>query len=60
MLYFVGVAGFEPATPSSRTKCATGLRYTPSVQSLYQSTRKAVKDGDRRRALGLTVCEASG
>lgn len=25
----VGVAGFEPATPSSRTKCATVLRYTP-------------------------------
>jgi hypothetical protein len=26
----VGVAGFEPATPSSRTRCATGLRYTPT------------------------------
>jgi hypothetical protein len=26
----VGVAGFEPATPSSRTKCATRLRYTPT------------------------------
>ena len=25
----VGVAGFEPATPSSRTTCATRLRYTP-------------------------------
>ena len=25
----VGVAGFEPATPSSRTKCATKLRHTP-------------------------------
>lgn len=25
----VGVAGFEPATPSSRTRCATRLRYTP-------------------------------
>ncbi len=23
------MAGFEPATPSSRTRCATGLRYTP-------------------------------
>ena len=27
--YMVGVAGFEPATPSSRTRCATRLRYTP-------------------------------
>jgi hypothetical protein len=24
------VAGFEPATPSSRTRCATRLRYTPT------------------------------
>jgi hypothetical protein len=28
----VGVAGFEPATPSSRTRCATRLRYTPPDQ----------------------------
>ncbi len=27
--FFVGVAGFEPTTSSSRTKRATGLRYTP-------------------------------
>src|SRR5690606_16832053 len=25
----VGVRGFEPPTPSSRTRCATRLRYTP-------------------------------
>jgi hypothetical protein len=25
----VGAAGFEPATPSSRTRCATRLRYAP-------------------------------
>ena len=25
----VGVTGFEPATPWSQTRCATGLRYTP-------------------------------
>ena len=25
----VGVAVFEPATPSSRTRCATKLRYIP-------------------------------
>ena len=28
-LAFVGMTGFEPATPSSRTKYATGLRYIP-------------------------------
>jgi site-specific DNA recombinase len=27
--YQVGMTGFEPAAPSSRTKCATGLRYIP-------------------------------
>ena len=27
----VGVAGFEPATPSSRTRCATRLRHAPTV-----------------------------
>jgi hypothetical protein len=26
----VGVAGFEPVTPTSRTWCATRLRYTPT------------------------------
>ena len=25
----VGVAGFEPATPSSRTRCSTRLSHTP-------------------------------
>ena len=27
--FMVGVRGFEPPTPSSRTKCATRLRHTP-------------------------------
>src|SRR5436190_7316714 len=26
----VGAARFEPATPSSQTRCATGLRYAPN------------------------------
>jgi hypothetical protein len=29
----VGVAGFEPATPCSRSRCATRLRYTPSAEA---------------------------
>lgn len=29
---FVGVAGFEPTTPSTPRKCATRLRYTPMHQ----------------------------
>ena len=35
----VGVAGFEPATPSSRTRCATRLRYTPTVGGLITPAR---------------------
>ena len=27
----VGETGFEPATPWSQTRCATGLRYSPST-----------------------------
>ena len=33
----VGVAGFEPATPTSRTWCATRLRYTPTGGRSYNS-----------------------
>ena len=28
---YVGVPGFEPGTPWSQTRCATGLRYTPNL-----------------------------
>ena len=28
-LFLIGVTGFEPTTPSSLTKCASQLRYTP-------------------------------
>ena len=29
----VGARGFEPPTPASRTRCATGLRYAPIKNS---------------------------
>jgi hypothetical protein len=32
--YLVGVAGFEPATPASRTQCSTGLSHTPTRRRL--------------------------
>ena len=28
-IHAIGVTGFEPTTPSSLTKCASQLRYTP-------------------------------
>ena len=29
--HYVGKTGFEPATPWSQTRCATGLRYFPGL-----------------------------
>jgi hypothetical protein len=39
----VGVAGFEPATPTSRTWCATRLRYTPTEGRYIAVTALASK-----------------
>jgi hypothetical protein len=35
----VGVRGFEPPTPSSRTMCATRLRYTPTSRPIRPANR---------------------
>ena len=34
-VYGIGVTGFEPTTPSSLTKCASQLRYTPIFNLKY-------------------------
>gem|GEM_PF-6406343 len=36
----VGVAGFEPTTPSTPRKCATRLRYTPIIVSEGSKNKK--------------------
>ena len=47
----VGKTGFEPATPWSQTRCATGLRYFPNyfvktnIICLYYQTNLAVREG---------------
>jgi hypothetical protein len=48
----VGVAGFEPATPTSRTWCATRLRYTPTEGRSYNPgvLKRKLERGDDRRA----------
>src|SRR5581483_8089197 len=33
----VGAAGFEPATPASRTQCSTGLSHAPTRRRLIAS-----------------------
>ena len=40
----VGVAGFEPATPASRTRCSTRLSHTPTWEPAYRG------QGDRPQA----------
>ena len=35
LLHMVGKTGFEPATPWSQTRCATGLRHFPIPYCLY-------------------------
>ena len=41
----VGVAGFEPATPSSRTRCATRLRYTPKLPAALAAATASYRLG---------------
>jgi hypothetical protein len=42
----VGAAGFEPATLSSRTRCAAGLRYAPLKCGDLQGDRTPRKSVD--------------
>ena len=44
----VGAAGFEPATPSSRTRCATRLRYAPMKAPRYSAATVEPQGGSRR------------
>ena len=37
MVGAVGKTGFEPATPWSQTRCATGLRYFPNLSGAPQT-----------------------
>src|SRR5579863_656622 len=68
----VGVRGFEPPTPSSRTRCATRLRYTPTApvscttQRRYRRAPNPAQllsscsnrlDPDRR-AIGQDFCDS--
>lgn len=41
----VGETGFEPATPWSQTRCATGLRYSPNLIDIAVNFFLAVREG---------------
>lgn len=42
-----GAEGFEPLTPSMRTRCATGLRHSPSARH-----RNSLRAGDKANRSG--------
>lgn len=42
-LVLVGKTGFEPATPWSQTRCATGLRYFPIPPGLRRNGAANIK-----------------
>ena len=39
----VGARGFEPPTPSSRTKCATRLRHAPTEGGYFNESRRVLE-----------------
>ena len=56
-VWLVGVRGFEPPTPCSRSRCATRLRYTPTPGALLmrrRSGRKADAASGCRAQAGLS------
>ncbi len=48
----VGVRGFEPPAPSSRTRCATRLRYTPTTPRTAQAGLIEARRAPRKRDEG--------
>src|ERR1700751_4734029 len=51
----VGVAGFEPATPASRTQCSTGLSHTPTRTRLIAFGLAHRKKPDEGREIPVDV-----
>ena len=39
----VGAKGFEPSTPCTPCRCATGLRHAPTVALVYQTVQRSVR-----------------
>ena len=60
----VELRGFEPLTPSMRTRCATGLRYSPRTasqrsKSIRLAEQRSVADGPDGR-VGVLIVELVG
>ncbi len=46
----VGAIGFEPTTPCSRSRCATRLRYAPTLYCDKWPEKCAFRDAQKNRA----------
>src|SRR5665213_2189711 len=55
----VGVAGFEPATPASRTRCSTRLSHTPTWEAPYRGANGARQAGPNAALHRLEPCATS-
>ena len=55
----VGVAGFEPATPASRTQCSTRLSHTPTSKSAPYSEANPPPQAIKRTFARPVACPAS-
>src|SRR5882757_8404603 len=51
----VGVAGFEPATPASRTQCSTGLSHTPTKNAAYSLGFRPPQGAHLRKLIPVNV-----
>src|SRR5216684_3960893 len=53
--FLVGVAGFEPATPASRTQCSTGLSHTPTKNAAYSRGCRRPQATELRKLIPVNV-----
>jgi L-threonylcarbamoyladenylate synthase len=51
----VGVAGFEPATPASRTQCSTGLSHTPTWNAAYSLHFRPPQEAELRNFIPVNL-----
>src|SRR5260370_22166465 len=51
----VGVAGFEPATPASRTQVSTGLSHTPTKKAAYSPGFRLPQEAELRIKIQVNV-----
>ena len=59
LIVLVGARGFEPPTPASRTRCATGLRYAPMYEKPSRLGHRSLSDISGSTAIALDLASFS-